>query len=66
MMAVVSGVGSCLGGMSETVLCVLWIEQVGRYMRSIGNWGFHCGEGDTIEGNEQESCRAGYEFKMSH
>ena len=46
-MIVVSGVGSCVGGVSETVLCVLWIDQVGRSMRSTRNWGFHCGEGDT-------------------
>lgn len=43
MIAVVSGVGSCVGGMSETVSCVLWIEQVGRSMRSTGNWGFIVG-----------------------
>lgn len=47
MISVVIGVGSCVGGMSETVLCVLWIEQVGRSMRSTENWGFLCGEGDT-------------------
>lgn len=47
MIAVVSGVGSCVGGMSETVVWVLWTEQVGRSRRSTGNWCFHCGEGDT-------------------
>lgn len=41
MIAVVSGVGSCVGGvMSETVVWVLWTEQVGRSRRSTGKWEF--------------------------
>lgn len=45
MIVVGSGVGSGIGVLSEMVLCVLWIEQMGRCMRSTGNWGFRCGEG---------------------